>query len=151
MVDGLSREARSRLMGRVRQRDTAPELALRRGLHRLGLRFRINVSGLPGRPDLVFPKYRVALFVHGCFWHAHSCRAGRLPTSNVAYWSDKLRANTRRDRLRAAALRRLGWRVWTVWECELKRPEDAARTLVRLGRRFVRIAPDRGPIGSGRT
>ena len=142
MVDGLSREARSRLMARVGQRNTAPELVLRRGLHRLGLRFRVNVSGLPGRPDLVFPKYRVALFVHGCFWHAHSCRAGRLPTSNVDYWSDKLRTNTRRDWLRAAALRRLGWRVWTVWECELKRPADAGRTLLRLGRRFDRIGPD---------
>ena len=140
MVDGLSVKARSRLMARVGQRDTAPELALRKGLHRLGLRFRVNVSGLPGRPDLVFPKYRVALFVHGCFWHAHSCRAGRLPTSNVDYWFDKLRANTRRDRLRAAALRRLGWRVWTVWECELKCPVDADRTLVRLGRKFERIS-----------
>ncbi|MEO7151695.1 MAG: very short patch repair endonuclease [Burkholderiaceae bacterium] len=138
----MSRDERSCLMARISQRNTAPELALRRGLHRLGLRFRVNVNGLPGRPDLVFPKYRVALFVHGCFWHAHTCRAGRAPSSNVAYWSEKLRANTRRDRLRVAALRRLGWRVWTVWECGLKRPADAERTLLRLRRRFMRVGID---------
>ncbi len=123
-------------MARIRQRDTAPEIVLRHGLHRLGLRYRVNASGLPGRPDLLFPRHGVAVFVHGCFWHGHSCRAGRLPTSNVEYWTPKLAANAARDRRKADGLRRLGWRVITVWECQLKDADRASATVERVARRI---------------
>ena len=143
MADILSAAARSERMRRIKQRDTEPEIALRHGLHRMGLRYRLNGPGLPGRPDIVFPKYRVALFVHGCFWHRHSCRAGRPPVSNATYWESKLAANVRRDRRKASALRALGWCVLAVWECQLKGSARKARTVARVAAR-VRASPARG-------
>lgn len=131
MADILSSQARSQRMSRIRQRDTWPEIALRHGLHRLGLRYRLHVSGLPGHPDLVFPKHGIALFVHGCFWHGHSCSAGRAPSSNVAFWTEKLATNVRRDRRKADQLRALGWKVLTVWECQLGSAEKLSRTVAR--------------------
>lgn len=130
---------RSRRMAGVRQSGTAPELALRRALHALGLRFRLNARQLPGRPDIVLPKFGVALFVHGCFWHGHRCAAGHPPATNSDYWSAKLAANRERDRRKSAALRKLGWRVWVAWECELKTRCDAERTAGRLAARMHRI------------
>ncbi|MFZ2651666.1 MAG: very short patch repair endonuclease [Burkholderiaceae bacterium] len=141
MVDIMSRQDRSRLMSRVRQRDTNPEIELRKRLHGLGLRYRLHVNGLPGRPDLVFPKHRTVLFVHGCFWHGHSCRAGRAPSTNQAYWAEKLAENARRDRRNASALRALGWRVLTVWECKLKRPGDAEKSIERVAREIAQARP----------
>lgn len=111
---------RSAMMRAVRQKDTAPELRLRRALHALGYRYRLHPKTLPGRPDLVFPSRRAAIFVHGCFWHGHDCRAGRRPSSNTAYWLPKITANRERDARKQADLEALGWRVLTVWECELK-------------------------------
>lgn len=137
MADVMDREQRRRLMASIKQRDTAPERVVRQGLHRLGLRFRVNVDGLPGRPDLVFPKYATVVFVHGCFWHGHRCRAGRAPSTNLGYWTEKLQANRARDRRQSRQLRRLGWHVLTVWECRLKPPADATRTLAKLARRIV--------------
>lgn len=137
MVDMLDRARRSERMSLVRQRDTAPELALRRGLHRLGLRYRLHAGELPGRPDLLLPRYGAAVFVHGCFWHGHGCRAGRRPTSNVDYWLPKIAENKRRDRRKADSLRALGWRVITVWECQLRRLAVRERTVVRVARRIV--------------
>jgi len=120
MVDTLTKEARSTLMSRIRQQDTSPEVRLRKQLHAEGLRYVLHPASLPGRPDLVFPRYRTAVFVHGCFWHGHDCRAGRLPSSNCSYWSEKVVANQARDARKIAELRALGWRVATVWECETK-------------------------------
>jgi DNA mismatch endonuclease (patch repair protein) len=121
MVDVLDKAARSALMAKVRQKNTAPELVVRRALHALGYRYRLNVKELPGSPDLVFPVRRKALFVHGCYWHAHDCRQGlRRPTSNVAFWEEKARANRERDQRKERALREAGWDVETVWECETK-------------------------------
>ncbi|WP_343665452.1 very short patch repair endonuclease [Paraburkholderia tropica] len=120
MVDTLTKEARSALMSRVRQKDTSPEVRLRKRLHAEGLRYVLHPPSLPGRPDLVFPKHRIVVFVHGCFWHGHTCRAGRVASSNHSYWSAKIAANQARDHRKAAELLALGWRVATVWECETK-------------------------------
>lgn len=119
-MDTLSKEQRSALMKRVRRSDTAPELKLRRALHRQGLRYLIEDKRLPGSPDLVFPKYRVAIFVHGCFWHGHECRQGRAPSTRREFWVPKLEGNKRRDSRKRAQLEDLGWRVLTIWECEIK-------------------------------
>lgn len=107
-------------MARIRQKSTAPEMVVRRFLHATGLRYSLHRRDLPGRPDIVFPKRRVAIFVHGCYWHGHACRAGRAPSTNLAYWAPKLAANKERDARKAAQLAALGWKVLTVWECEVK-------------------------------
>jgi DNA mismatch endonuclease, patch repair protein len=109
-------------MQRIGPRDTKPELLVRRGLHRRGLRFRIQVSDLPGKPDLVFPKYSVAVFVHGCFWHGHGCNLSKMPATNFGFWQTKIRKNAERDRRLKVELRSLGWRVLVVWECALRGP-----------------------------
>ena len=131
-MDTLSKERRSALMKRVRQANTKPELEIRTGLHRRGLRYNISDKRLPGSPDLSFPRYMVAVFVHGCFWHGHHCRQGRLPTSNVRYWSAKMQANRDRDARKERSLRKLGWRVYTVWECQTKDPGRRERLLDQL-------------------
>ena len=117
-MDTLSPERRSALMKRVKRADTKAEITLRKELHRQGLRYVIGDQRLPGTPDLVFPKYKAVVFVHGCFWHGHDCRQGRAPTSNAGYWAPKLAANRERDARKEQALRNLGWRVFTVWGCE---------------------------------
>lgn len=123
-ADVFSPEQRSAIMRAVKSEDTGPERALRRALFARGLRFRLHVKELPGAPDLVFPKYRAVLFVHGCFWHGHSCKRGaRVPKSNAAYWRDKIARNRARDRAACAALRKSGWRVKISWECYLKDTE----------------------------
>lgn len=119
-MDSLTPERRSALMKRVKRLDTKPELTLRKALHKLGLRYVIGDKHLPGTPDLAFPKHKTAVFVHGCFWHGHDCRQGRAPTTNVGYWAPKIEANRARDARKGQALRDLGWRVFIVWECELK-------------------------------
>lgn len=109
----------SERMAAVRQKHTRPEMTVRRVAHRLGLRFRIHRRDLPGSPDIVFPKYRVVLFVHGCFWHRHeSCSRTTTPKSNRGYWVKKFAENVERDRRKDVALREAGWTVYTIWECE---------------------------------
>lgn len=126
--------ARSALMKRVRQKGTAPELAVRRYLHGCGLRFVVHPSSLPGRPDIVLPRRRTVVFVHGCFWHGHDCPHGAVRAKNNArYWRLKLAANRRRDAAKENALRALGWKVETVWECEALEP----RKLKQLARRLI--------------
>jgi DNA mismatch endonuclease (patch repair protein) len=120
MVDKLSKEQRSVLMAGVRTTDTAPELIVRCALHRAGFRYVLHARDLPGRPDIVLPRYRMAVFVHGCFWHGHWCTRGRPPTSNVQFWTAKIDRNTRRDRAAGRALRRLGFQVRTLWACSLE-------------------------------
>lgn len=107
-------------MKAVRTQDTGPEITVRSMLHRMGYRFRVHARGLPGTPDIVLPKFRTVVFVHGCFWHAHGCNIGRAPKSRSEYWGPKLQANKSRDRRNIRALRRDGWQVLVVWQCELR-------------------------------
>ena len=126
-------EQRSRTMRAVRSRDTAPEMTVRRFLHATGLRYRLHDSRLAGVPDLVFPSRRVALFVHGCFWHQHrNCSAAKRPKSRLDYWTAKLDRNIERDRRHREKLETAGWKVLVVWECEVKDKE----TLQNLARRI---------------
>ncbi|MFN4176958.1 very short patch repair endonuclease [Phenylobacterium sp.] len=123
MTDVFDAEKRSAVMRRVRARDTAPELAVRRALTRLGARYRLHREDLPGKPDIVMPGRRLALFVHGCFWHGHDCaRGARVPKQNRDYWTAKVARNVARDVRTREALAAAGWRVETIWECELRDP-----------------------------
>ncbi len=125
--DVFTPEKRAEVMRAVKSKDTKPELALRKALHALGYRYRLNVKNLPGKPDLVFPKHHAVIFVHGCFWHGHDCKRGaRIPKSNTAYWLEKIARNKFRDKKSAAELKKLGWRVITVWECEIKSLDPAS-------------------------
>lgn len=119
MVDRLSPQRRSYLMQQVKQRDTKPEKQVRSLLHRLGYRFRLHRKDLPGTPDIVLPAKNVAIFVHGCFWHGHGCRIGKEPKSRLEYWGPKIQGNKDRDRRKSVELAEQGWRVETVWQCEL--------------------------------
>ena len=120
MADFLSKDQRSDLMSRIRDRDTAPERYVRKTLWAAGFRYRLNVRMLPGKPDLVFARYRTVVFVQGCFWHGHDCRKGqRLPKTNVEFWSGKITKNMRRDRMNRSKLEALGWHVVQIWECRL--------------------------------
>lgn len=122
MADRLTPAARSRLMGKVRGADTKPEWILRCGLHRRGFRYVLGGRRLPGRPDLVFPRFRAVVFVHGCFWHRHAgCRDATTPKSNADFWQAKFAENVERDSRKQRELERLGWRVRIVWECDLQR------------------------------
>lgn len=137
MADFLTKEARSALMARIRSSGTGPERTAERMARSLGARPVLNDRRLPGTPDMAFHGRRLAVFVHGCFWHRHGCPAGRRsPAVNRAFWEAKFEANARRDRRAVGALRRAGWRTMTVWECQLRRgPEAARRRLARaLGR-----------------
>jgi DNA mismatch endonuclease (patch repair protein) len=126
-ADVYERDKRSAVMRAVRSRDTAPEVALRKALFARGFRYRIDDRTLPGRPDLVFAKYRAVLFVHGCFWHGHGCaRGARAPKNNAAYWRDKVNRNRERDKAVIDALQRDGWRVFVSWECQIKHVSAAA-------------------------
>ena len=132
-MDNLTARQRSETMRRVRSVDTSPELSLRRFLHRLGYRYRLHHSALPGKPDLVFPSRRKIIFVHGCFWHGHACPAGQnRPASNTGYWGAKLARNQARDRKHARTLRALGWRVMVVWECQLANLDRIADRITRF-------------------
>ncbi len=134
MTDTVDRATRARMMSGIRGSHTGPERIVRSALHRQGFRFRLNVAGLPGRPDLVFPKHRAAVFVHGCFWHRHhGCRFATTPASNREFWLGKLQGNAKRDVRNRRELETLGWRVAVVWECALK-DERAQTRLARLGR-----------------
>lgn len=132
MVDNLTPAQRSERMARVRGKDTKPELIVRRLVHGMGFRYRLYYKGLPGRPDLVFPRRRKAIFVHGCFWHRHddpACRLSRLPKSRIGFWLPKLEANHLRDIRNLATLNAAGWSTLVVWECELKHKEQLGNTI----------------------
>lgn len=130
MTDVYDREKRSAVMARVRSKDTAPEMALRRILTGLGARYRLHRKDLPGSPDIVMPGRKLALFVHGCFWHGHDCpRGARVPKTNRDYWLAKVARNVARDDRSKQALEAAGWRVAVVWECDFK---DEAALAARL-------------------
>lgn len=122
MVDVLTPEQRSFNMSRIRGKDTKPELILRRGLHALGFRYQLHRKDLPGRPDLVFPRYQTVIFVHGCFWHGHDCSLFRWPATRAEFWHEKIGRNRERDKNAVHQLKQQGWRVITVWECAFKGP-----------------------------
>lgn len=121
-------------MAAVRARDTKPELVIRKALHGAGLRYRLNVRDLPGKPDIVLPRYRAVVFVHGCFWHRHECDLFRWPQSRTEFWREKLDANAARDEKAADALDMAGWRQAVIWECALKgrKKRDFQDTMQRL-------------------
>jgi DNA mismatch endonuclease (patch repair protein) len=140
VADRVTKEQRSYIMSRIRSRDTKPEIAVRSLLHRMGFRFSLGGRGLPGRPDIVLPKWAAVVFVHGCFWHAHACRPASeiVPKTRRRYWANKFIANVIRDENAVRALEDMGWRVYVVWECEIANPVDVARRLnVFLRGRFV--------------
>ncbi|MHA7264222.1 very short patch repair endonuclease [Arthrobacter sp. TMN-37] len=156
MADTVSREQRSRNMSKIRGRNTQPELAVRRLLHRAGYRYRLHGAfaggSLPGRPDLVFAGRRKVVFVNGCFWHSHSCRAGqRSPSTNSEFWTDKREGTRLRDQRQQASLRAQGWDVFVVWECELKQsPSTLEEQLTAfLGAPPEPAAPRPGPAPAG--
>jgi DNA mismatch endonuclease, patch repair protein len=131
MTDVFTAEKRSAVMRQVKARDTAPERVVRRMLWRLGARYRLDRRDLPGRPDIVLAGRKLAIFVHGCFWHGHDCvRGARVPKANRAYWTGKIDRNRARDTETHAKLEALGWRVETIWECELKDSSALERRLV---------------------
>lgn len=130
MTDVVDKSTRSRMMAGIKGKNTVPELRVRSALHAAGYRFRLHRRDLPGRPDLVLPQFRVAVFIHGCFWHRHrGCLAATLPASNPEFWLQKLEGNVVRDERNILALRDMGWRVATIWECATRRtdPNQIAR------------------------
>lgn len=131
MVDSLSIKQRSERMARIRAKDTAPEMRVRRLAHAMGYRYRLHRRDLPGCPDLVFPSRRKVIFVHGCFWHRHgkNCPLTRWPKSKMDFWRPKLEANRKRDRRNLKDLAALGWRVLVIWECEIRDGGKLAMTI----------------------
>jgi DNA mismatch endonuclease (patch repair protein) len=132
LIDTVSKEKRASMMRAVRSKDTAPEMLVRRAAHRVGLRFRLHCKNLPGRPDLSFKKWRTVIFVNGCFWHRHAgCQRASEPQSNRAFWRKKFRENVRRDQANYAQLKRLGWRVIVLWQCEVTTSDKATAAIKR--------------------
>src|ERR1700753_517439 len=145
MTDVFTAEKRSAVMARVKGKDTRPELIVRRLLWRLGARYRLHRADLPGKPDIVLPARRLAVFVHGCFWHGHDCaRGARVPKANRDYWVGKVGRNRERDAATREALTAVGWRVETIWECELK---DALALEARV-QTWLTSSPGRGEDSS---
>lgn len=148
-MDSLTAAQRSARMSRIRGSDTKPELRFATQLSKTRFAFKRNEVSLLGKPDFVFPKYKVAVFVHGCFWHAHECQKGRIPGSNGKFWSDKFLRNKQRDRRVARKLRLLGWSVLTVWECRIKTDVACAReanrvvSRLQIRRRALRVVRSR--------
>lgn len=141
MVDFLSPSERSERMSRIRSSNTAPEVALRRAMHALGFRFRLHSKGLPGKPDIVLPRYKTVIFVHGCFWHRHrGCKVATTPKTNTEFWVEKFDRNVVRDARTREQLERLGWRVIVVWECELRSANQVAGAVRRVA---DEICPER--------
>jgi len=132
LMDTVDKRTRSRIMATVGQEGTKPEMALRKELHRIGFRYLVNDKRLPGSPDLVFPKYHAIIFVHGCFWHRHGCKYSTMPKTRRKFWEDKFLANKTRDKKKVSKLRKSGWRVKVVWECELR--GDKAKNQVYISR-----------------
>ena len=132
MTDTLSAERRSWNMSRIGSRNTTPEIRMRSLLHRAGFRFRLHAAGLPGKPDIVLRRYKTVVFVHGCFWHRHGgCRKATTPSTRTEFWQSKFNATIERDRRKTSELNAMGWRVLTVWECELEKNPDQVIETVR--------------------
>jgi DNA mismatch endonuclease (patch repair protein) len=133
MTDVVDVATRSRMMAGIQGKNTKPEILIRKALHARGFRFRLHVKDLPGKPDLVLPKYRALIFVHGCFWHGHGCRYFKVPQTRPEFWLEKIGKNQRRDSLQEEALKAMGWRVLVVWECAVRSMrKDKSSLLVDL-------------------
>ena len=133
MTDIVDQKTRSRMMSGIRGKNTKPELAIRQALHARGFRFRLHSGKVHGRPDLVLPKHRAVVFVHGCFWHRHEgCRYATVPATRTEFWQAKFAANVARDNAVREALLEMGWRVATIWECVLRKPEQVSVVTDRL-------------------
>ena len=145
MTDTRTPEQRRHIMRSVKQKDTGPELLIRRALLRLGYRFRLHAKELPGRPDIVFPGRRKVVFIHGCFWHGHDCRKGKLPQTRTEYWIPKIEGNKTRDERVLNELRNVGWESLVVWQCEVARMEQALHTITHF------LGPPKGGAGDDRT
>ncbi|MBU9706000.1 very short patch repair endonuclease [Paenibacillus sp. AK121] len=120
MADIVPPEKRSKMMAGIKGKDTKPEMILRKGLHGLGFRYRLHDRNLPGKPDMVFPRYKAVIFAHGCFWHGHSCHLFKWPSSNEEFWHTKIERNMEADKKNIILLQEMGWRTGIVWECALK-------------------------------
>jgi DNA mismatch endonuclease (patch repair protein) len=146
MTDVLTAAQRQLNMSRIRGRDTKPEMLVRQGLHARGMRYRLHDRKLPGRPDLVFPRYGAVVFVHGCFWHAHGCTLSKVPATRRDFWKQKLECNAARDRNAVAALHAGGWRVLVIWECALRGPARWAESeVLNMASSWIRHA-SHGPL-----
>lgn len=133
MVDTLTPEQRSERMSRIHSKDTKPEIRLRQALHRLGFRYRLHGRALPGKPDIVLPRYKAVVFVHGCFWHRHEgCKIANVPKSNTEFWVEKFDRNVLRDKEVRHGLEAAGWNVIVAWECELKNSEMASHRATEI-------------------
>ncbi len=132
-MDNLSKQERSVMMSKIRSNNTKPEILLRKALFVKGFRYRINDKRLQGKPDIVLPKYRTVIFVHGCFWHNHkNCKRAHLPKSNIEYWKNKLKTNEERDAKNQEILKKSGWNIIVVWECEIKTQEKIEQVITNL-------------------
>ena len=133
MIDIVRPQRRSEIMSNIRAKGTKPEMTVRRLIHSMGYRYRLHRADLPGTPDLVFPSRRKLIFVHGCFWHQHKrCGAARIPKSNRDYWEAKLNRNVARDRAHQSQLRRLGWQVLVIWECDIRTGKNLTGEIERF-------------------
>jgi len=133
MVDVFTKEKRSRIMSRVKGRDTKPEILIRSVVHRMGFRFRIHRYDLPGHPDIVLPRHKKVIFVHGCFWHGHKkCGRSKRPTTNTNFWNRKLDKNIERDKVFQCKLRSMGWKVLVIWQCETRKAQKLSAKLERF-------------------
>lgn len=117
-------------MSGIKAKNTKPEMIIRKALHAAGFRYRLHVRDLPGKPDLVFPKYKAVIFIHGCFWHGHECRYFKLPATRTEFWRDKINTNHNRDTRQQAQLRAAGWRVLVVWECVIRRNGNISKNML---------------------
>jgi len=145
-MDTLTKAERSERMSRIRSKNTRPELAVRQALFGLGYRYQLHRKDLPGKPDIVFPSRKKALFIHGCFWHAHQgCKVANLPKSRTEYWQAKFQRNVERDKLNKRALRRMGWSTLTVWECQIKREDRLLRRITGY------LGPARAKVKKGKS
>jgi DNA mismatch endonuclease (patch repair protein) len=124
VVDKVDKTTRSRMMASVKSKNTAPELNIRKALFARGLRYRLHNKNLPGSPDLVFPKHKAVIFIHGCFWHNHDCKHGKMPATNQEFWERKIQTNVERDLKNIKALKLIGWRIKVIWSCSLKNKKE---------------------------
>lgn len=131
-MDRVSADVRSKIMSLVKTRDTSAEIRVRSLVHRFGYRYALHKKDLPGKPDLVFVSRRKIMFVHGCFWHGHGCRYGRLPKSRLSYWRPKIEANRKRDIRNCRVLKNADWRILVVWQCQLRKPLELGKRILEF-------------------
>lgn len=138
MADIFSKAKRSEIMSKISGKETKPEILVRKFLFAQGFRYRKNDKRLPGKPDIVLPKYKTLIFVHGCFWHGHqNCKKSALPLTNHEFWKDKIQKNIERDKLKQKELKKLGWKIITIWQCQIKSRESVEKTLKQTVKKII--------------